>query len=95
MDRTGDQTDETVLLHVVVTTSVPLSDRAFYILLLSVGGREERAPSVPTSYIPSFLLCASSCLTSFEVLFLRTGTRSGKNTISFKKHDFLQTHTKL
>jgi hypothetical protein len=27
MDRAGDQTDETVLLHVVAATSVPLSPR--------------------------------------------------------------------
>ena len=53
MHRAGDQTDEPVLL---AATSFPLSPRAFYILLQSVGGNwEERAPPAPTPCIPSFL----------------------------------------
>ncbi len=51
------------LLHVVGRNIHP--SRAPCLLKFVVGGREERVPPVPTSCIP----CATSCLTSFPVLF--------------------------
>jgi len=63
------------LLHVVGRNILPSRAPC---LLKFVGGRKERAPPAPTPCIP----CAPTCLTSFQVLCLRTGTRSGKNTIS-------------
>ena len=65
------------LLHVVGRNILPSRAPC---LLKFVGGRKERAPPAPTPCIP----CAPTCLTSFQVLCLRTGTRSGKNTISSK-----------
>jgi hypothetical protein len=70
MHRVGDQsfqTDETsssYYSHVVDRNILPSLSPC---LLKFVGGREEHTPPTTTSRI----LCASSCLTSFQVLFSR------------------------